>query len=219
VVKAIEEIIPTPEIDETEEFQFLVARSFDVNKPGTKIDNLIGGVIGGSVLKGKVELGDRIEIRPGIKREGEYMPLKTKVESISQGNIFKEEGRPGGLIGLGTNLDPALTKGDALIGNLVGKEGSLPPLIDEVELEVHLFDRVIGTEEMIEVHELKHGEKLLIVVGTEKISGTVSKILKNSYIIKLNPPVCIPDSEDIIFAISRIINRRYRLIGYGIRVN
>lgn len=219
VVKAIEEIIPTPEVDETEEFQFLVARSFDVNKPGTIIDNLVGGVIGGSVLKGKVEVGDRIEIRPGIKREGEYMPLKTNVESISQGNIFKEEGRPGGLIGLGTNLDPALTKGDALIGNLVGKEGSLPPLIDEVELEVHLFDRVIGTEEMIEVHELKHGEKLLIVVGTEKISGTVKKILKNSYIIKLNPPVCIPESEDIIFAISRIINRRYRLIGYGIRIN
>ena len=219
VVKAIQEVIPTPEMDETQEFQFLVARSFDVNKPGTQIKDLIGGVIGGSVLKGKVEIGDEIEVKPGIKRNDTYVPLKTKVESISQGNIFKDVGKPGGLIGLGTNLDPALTKGDALIGNLVGRVGTLPDLIDEVELEVHLFDKVIGTEELIEVHELKHGEKLLIVVGTEKISGQVSKILKNSYIIKLNPPVCIPDSEDIIFAISRIINRRYRLIGYGMRVN
>ncbi|TFG00360.1 MAG: translation initiation factor IF-2 subunit gamma [Promethearchaeota archaeon] len=218
VVKAIEDIIPTPELDESEEFQFLVARSFDVNKPGTEIDKLIGGVIGGSVLKGKVEIGDNIEIKPGIKSEGKYKTLMTNVVSISQGNVFKKSGTPGGLIGLGTNLDPALTKGDALIGNLVGREDTLPELIEETELEVHLFDRVIGTEEMIEVHELKHGEKLLIVVGTEKISGVVSKILKNSYIIKLNPPVCIPDDEDIIFAISRIINRRYRLIGYGIRV-
>ncbi len=217
VVKAIEEIILTPELDETENFQFLVARSFDVNRPGTEISKLIGGVIGGSVLKGKVEVRDKIEIRPGLKIEGEYKPIKTTVESVSQGNIFKDVGKPGGLIGLGTNLDPALTKGDALIGNLVGKVGTLPDLIEEVELEVQLLERVIGTEEMIEVHELKHGEKLLIVVGTEKISGTVKKILKNSYIIKLNPPVCIPD--DFIFAISRIINRRYRLIGYGMRVD
>ncbi|MBD3213313.1 MAG: translation initiation factor IF-2 subunit gamma [Candidatus Lokiarchaeota archaeon] len=217
VVSAFEEFIPTPELDETEDFEFLIARSFDVNKPGTDITQLIGGVIGGSVLKGKVKVGDEIEIRPGLKRKDGYVPITSEVVSISQGSVFLEEGKPGGLIGLGTKLDPALTKGDALIGNLVGKPNTLPPVLNEVELEVHLLDRVIGTEEMIKVHELKHGERLLMVVGTERCAGTVKKILKDTYIIELNPPICVP--RNFIFAISRIINRRYRLIGYGLRVD
>ena len=70
---------------------------------------------------------------------------------------------------------------------------------------------------MIKVHDLKHNEKLLLVVGTEKTGGIVTKILKNSVIIKLNPPIC--PAENFIYAISRIINRRYRLIGFGTSFN
>ncbi|TXT62803.1 MAG: Translation initiation factor 2 subunit gamma [Promethearchaeota archaeon] len=217
VLKAIQEIIPTPEFDESQDFEFLVARSFDVNRPGTEISKLVGGVIGGQVLRGKIKVGQEIEISPGLKIKGQYTPIKSRVISISQGSNFLEEARPGGLIGLGTTLDPALTKGDALIGHLVGFPGTLPELMDEVELNVHLLDRVIGAEEYIEVHDLKHGERLLIVVGTERTLGTVSKILKKTYKIHLNPPICIP--KDFIFAISRIINRRYRLIGYGLIAN
>jgi translation initiation factor 2 subunit 3 len=213
VVRAFEEIIPTPTFNETEEFQFLIARSFDINRPGKEIEDLKGGVIGGSVLKGKINVGDNIEIRPGIHAKDEYVPIKSIVVSISQGSNYFDSAKPGGLIGLGTKLDPALTKGDHLIGQLVGNPGNLPNIITEVELKVHLLERVIGTETKIKVTELKHNEKLLLVVGTEKTAGTVTKILKNSFILKLNPPICIP--QDFVFAISRIINRRYRLIGYG----
>jgi translation initiation factor 2 subunit 3 len=217
VIRGFEKIIPTPKLDEEENFQFLIARSFDINKPGTTIANLKGGVIGGSVLKGKISVGEIVEIRPGLRIKDSYKPIRSEVVSISQGKNFMKTAKPGGLIGLGTKLDPALTKGDALIGHLVGKPDSLPEVIKEVELDVHLLDRVIGTEDQIKVHELKHNERLLIVIGTEKAAGTVIKILKDSYIIKLNPPICPP--EGFIFAISRIINRRYRLIGYGLRVN
>ena len=96
---------------------------------------------------------------------------------------------------------------------MCGKPGTLPDILDEIELEVNLLERVIGSEVQIKVQPLKHNEKLLLVVGTEKTAGLVTKILKNSYVIKLTPPICPP--EDFIFAISRIINRRYRLIGYG----
>lgn len=216
VVRAFEEFIPSPKRDENEDFIFLIARSFDINKPGREIEELKGGVIGGSVLKGKITIGEEIEIRPGIRTKMGYTPLRTTVVSISQGRNMLKEAHPGGLIGLGTKLDPALTKGDSLIGNLVGRPNTLPDVLDEVTLEVHLLDRVIGTEEMIKVHELKHNERLLLVVGTEKTAGIVTKILKDRYVIKLNPPICVPD--DFIFAISRIINRRYRLIGYGLRV-
>ncbi|MFX1343855.1 MAG: translation initiation factor IF-2 subunit gamma [Promethearchaeota archaeon] len=217
VLRAFEEIIPTPEFNEEEDFQFLIARSFDINRPGKAIIDLKGGVIGGSVLKGKINIGDQIEIKPGIRIKDEYIPIKSTVVSISQGSNFLKTAKPGGLIGLGTKLDPTLTKGDHLIGHLVGGPGTLPDILAEVELEVHLLDRVIGSEVQMKVQPLKHGEKLLLVVGTEKTGGTVTKILKNSTIIKLNPPICPP--ENFIYAISRIINRRYRLIGYGEEMN
>ncbi|MFX1325842.1 MAG: translation initiation factor IF-2 subunit gamma [Promethearchaeota archaeon] len=217
VIKAFEEVIPTPQFNQDELFQFLIARSFDINRPGKDIADLKGGVIGGSVLKGKINIGDTIEIRPGIRYKDEYIPLKSEIISISQGNTQLHDAKPGGLIGLGTRLDPALTKGDHLIGHLVGKPGTLPKIIDEVELKVSLLDRVIGSEVQMKVQPLKHGEKLLLVVGTEKTAGTVTKILKNSVIIKLTPPICPP--ENFIYAISRIINRRYRLIGYGEEIN
>ncbi|MFW9896561.1 MAG: translation initiation factor IF-2 subunit gamma [Candidatus Thorarchaeota archaeon] len=217
VIRGFEEIIPTPTFNEEEAFQFLIARSFDINRPGKEIIDLKGGVIGGSVLKGNIEIGSEIEIKPGIRVKEDYIPIKSKVVSISQGNKQLQIAKPGGLIGLGTNLDPALTKGDHLIGHLVGKPGTLPEILKEVELKVNLLDRVIGSEMQMKVQPLKHGEKLLLVVGTEKSGGTVIKILKNSTIIKLTPPICPP--ENFIYAISRIINRRYRLIGYGEEVN
>ncbi|MFX1392021.1 MAG: translation initiation factor IF-2 subunit gamma [Promethearchaeota archaeon] len=217
VLRGFEELIPSPKLDEEEEFQFLVARSFDINRPGSEIENLRGGVIGGSVLKGKINIGDKIEIRPGLHIKDNYMPIRSTVVSISQGRNLLEDAKPGGLIGLGTKLDPSLTKGDSLIGHLVGRPGKLPEVLDEVELEVTLLDRVIGSENMIKVTDLKHNERLLLVVGTEKTGGLVTKILKNTIIIKLNPPIC--PAENFIYAISRIINRRYRLIGYGVNVN
>jgi translation initiation factor 2 subunit 3 len=216
VIKAFEEIIPTPDLTEGD-FQFLIARSFDINRPGKKIEDLKGGVIGGSVLKGKIEVGEEIEIRPGLRGKENYIPIKSKVVSISQGNNLLQSAKPGGLIGLGTKLDPSLTKGDHLIGHLVGKPDTLPDVLHEIELKIHLLDRVIGSEQMLRVHALKHNEKLLLVVGTEKTGGIITKILKDSVILRLNPPICPP--EDFIYAISRIINRRYRLIGYGERVN
>ncbi len=217
VVRAFEEIIPTPELNEKEEFQFLIARSFDINRPGSEIENLKGGVVGGSVLKGKITVGDEIEIRPGLREKDQYRPLKSTVVSISQGRNLLEEAKPGGLIGIGTKLDPSLTKGDALIGHLVGRPGNLPEILSEIELKVNLLDRVIGSENQIKVSPLKHNEKLLLVVGTHKGGGVVTKILKNSVIIKLTPVICL--AKNSIFAVSRTINRRYRLIGYGMKVN
>ncbi len=216
ILRAFEEIIPSPKRREGD-FQFLIARSFDINRPGKDINDLKGGVIGGSVLKGDIDVGSQIEIKPGLRIKDKYIPLKSTVVSISQGSNLLDNAKPGGLIGLGTKLDPALTKGDHLIGHLVGKPGTLPDVLDEVELKINLLDRVIGSEQMLRVHSVKHNEKLLLVVGTEKTGGTVTKLLKNTVILKLNPPICPP--ENFIFAISRIINRRYRLIGYGESVN
>merc|ERR1712225_11909 len=66
VNEAIVNTIPVPLRDFTQDPQMIVIRSFDVNKPGAEIEELKGGVAGGSILHGVVKLGDEIEIRPGI---------------------------------------------------------------------------------------------------------------------------------------------------------
>ncbi|KAJ1339349.1 eukaryotic translation initiation factor 2 subunit 3 [Batrachochytrium salamandrivorans] len=39
---------------------------FDVNKPGSEVVDLKGGVAGGSILRGVLKIGDEIEVRPGV---------------------------------------------------------------------------------------------------------------------------------------------------------
>ena len=63
LLNAIETIIPTPKRDETKPPLMYIVRSFDVNKPGTTIDTLEGGIIGGTIAQGKFTVGEEIEIR------------------------------------------------------------------------------------------------------------------------------------------------------------
>merc|ERR1719460_1087580 len=58
--------IPVPVRDFISKPRLIVIRSFDVNKPGETVNNLKGGVAGGSILQGVLKIGDEIEIRPGI---------------------------------------------------------------------------------------------------------------------------------------------------------
>lgn len=38
--------------------KLIIIRSFDINKPGTSIENLSGGVVGGCILEGVLKIGD-----------------------------------------------------------------------------------------------------------------------------------------------------------------
>lgn len=216
VVSAIEEFIPSPDLDDESEFLFNVARSFDVNRPGTEIQELMGGVIGGSIISGIINVGDDIEIRPGIKdaESGKFLPVVTKVVSIFEGSHSLQSARPGGLIAFGTQLDPATTRTDQLIGSVAGEQGTLPDVKTTVQIEAHLLDTVLGAEEEIKVNPIKLNELLMIVIGTSLTAGVVTKIgKKNVVTLKLKRPICAIDGS--ITAISRRINNRFRLIGYG----
>ena len=217
LVEAIDKEIISPELDdEDDDFLFQVARSFDVNKPGTPIDNLNGGVIGGSIISGNIKIGDEIEIRPGIRdsETGKFHPIITKVSTIYEGSNSLETARPGGLIAIGTNLDPANTRTDQLIGNVSGTPGTLPDVKDKVDIEVHLLDKVLGSEEEITVDPVKPDEMLMIVTGTSLSAGNVSKIGKKNLVsLDLRRPICAIGGS--IVAISRKIKNRFRLIGYG----
>ncbi|NIR87014.1 translation initiation factor IF-2 subunit gamma [Candidatus Bathyarchaeota archaeon] len=218
VLQAVEERIPTPKRDPTKSPRMHVVRSFDVNKPGTPAEKLTGGVIGGTIIQGVFNAEDEIEIRPGVRveRHGKtfYEPLFSKIVSLRAGGRSVKEARCGGLVGVGTLLDPSLTKADGLIGNLVGKPDMLPPTLYEVVLDINLFERAVGTKELIEVDRIRMGERLLLDVGTAITLGSVVSVKGEAATLQLGRPICA--KENFRAAISRKIAGRWRLIGYGI---
>lgn len=54
--------IPVPVRDFASEPHLIVIRSFDVNKPGCEVNDLKGGVAGGSILRGVLKVGQEIEV-------------------------------------------------------------------------------------------------------------------------------------------------------------
>jgi translation initiation factor 2 subunit 3 len=218
LLNAIEDIIPTPERDETKPPLMYVVRSFDINKPGTTIDKLEGGVIGGTIFQGKFAVGEEVELRPGLAMEkegkGVYNPLLTEIVSLQAGGKNVTEARCGGLVGVGTLLDPSYSKADGLIGNIVGKTGTLPPTLTELAMETHVLERAVGTKELLQIEELSMNETLLLHVGAAITVGKVTSIRKNLTVVKLTRPICVQTGSRV--ALSRKIAGRWRLIGYGI---
>lgn len=211
----IEKIIPSVDYGEamSKEPKMLIARSFDINKPGYSPKKIVGGTIGGSIVSGVLKIGDEIEIRPGYRNGSKYSPLKTKIVGLQKAFMNLEEAGPGGLLGVMTELDPSLTKSDLLVGNVVGLPGKLPESKDEIEFDVHLMKRVVGSEEMGDVRPLKVGESLMVNVGTARSVGSIESV-KKVVKLKLKLPLCVEKKERI--AISRQVSGRWRLIGYGI---
>ncbi|MFB6243267.1 MAG: translation initiation factor IF-2 subunit gamma, partial [Halobaculum sp.] len=214
LIQTVEEEIPTPERDETLSPRMLVARSFDINRPGTTHEDLVGGVVGGSLAQGTLEAGDELELRPGREVEeggrSTYEPIHTTVRSLQAGNQPVEEVGPGGLLGVGTGLDPSLTKGDALAGQVAGEPGTLPPTIDSFEMDVELLDRVVGEGA---VDEISTGEPLMLTVGTSTTVGSVTSARSGECEVQLKRPVCAEEGAKI--AINRRMGARWRLIGVG----
>jgi translation initiation factor 2 subunit 3 len=214
VIEAIQRFIPTPEREVGKPLRMLVARSFDVNRPGTGLDELKGGVLGGAIIQGEVKLREEIEIRPGAYIKEKYEPLFTTVVGLQKAGKDLEVAGPGGLLGVMTELDPALTKADAMVGNVVGLPGKLPPVTDALRLDVKLLERVVGTKEFGKVEPIKLNETLMINVGTARSVGKVSYLKRDEVELKLKIPVCVEVGQRV--AISRQVLGRWRLIGVGI---
>ena len=218
LIQAVEEHIPTPKRDLSKPARVYVARSFDVNHPGAKPENLVGGVMGGSLAQGKLRVGEKIEIRPGVQvtQAGKtfWQYLNSEIASLQAGGEFVNEAVPGGLLGVGTKLDPSLMKSDRLAGAVAGVPDALPQIMESLKLEVHLMKRVVGTAEELEVKPLVTGEPLMINVGTTTTVGMVTSARGNVIETRLKLPVCADKGARA--AISRRIGGRWRLIGYGV---
>ena len=212
LIEAIQETITTPQRDEKAEPVFYIARSFDINPPGTAIDGLQGGVIGGSLVSGVLRVGDTIDIRPGALVEKKWTTLTSTVHSIMQAGE-RQEARPGGLVALQTGLDPSFVKGDLLAGNIGGRAGKLPDVASKLSVRYHLFDHVIGVGGNAKVKPLKTGDALMLTVAIAKTVGIIESARQDVIEIGLKLPVCANKGNTV--SLSMQVGGRWHLVGWG----
>ena len=192
------------------------------------MEKLKGGVAGGSILQGVLRVGDEIEVRPGIlSKDSEgfmtIQPIYSKITSLCAEQNDLKYAVPGGLIGVGTKIDPTLTRGDNLLGQVLGLRGHLPEVFTEVEISFYLLKRLLGVKtaeggKQAKVVKLTKGEHLMVNIGSTAAGGKVLAVKKNDNDeelakIQLTQPVCTQAGEKI--AISRRVDKLWRLIGWG----
>ncbi len=218
LLQAIQNGMPNPERDDGKEPLMLVARSFDVNRPGLDYAGIVGGVLGGALKRGSLKVGDEVELRPGrfIEKHGKdiWQPVTTTVTKLKCGSTDVEEVFSGGSIGVMTGLDPSITKSDAFSGNILGTPGKLPPVWNALDLEIHLLERVVGARDELVVEPIKLNESLMLNVNSAATVGIVTALKKGGMSCSLRIPVCAEKGARV--TVSRLLGSRWRLIGYGI---
>lgn len=217
IIYFIEELFKTPERNISLEPMMFVARSFDINKPGSSPEKIVGGILGGVLKQGKLKVGEEIEIIPGYETEQKnkkiWVPLTTKIAKLVTGGEEVSEVLPGGSFAVQTTLDPSVVKSDKLVGSVVGYSGKLPPVWYELKLKVNLLERVVGAKDKLVVEPIKLGEMLMLNVYSSATVGTVRELGKNEVTCILKKPVVADKTARV--TISRMLGQRWRLIGWG----
>lgn len=218
LLQAIVENIPVPEKNKDADPIMFVARSFDINRPGAGFSGMVGGIMGGTLKQGSLRAGDEAELRPGlaVEKKGKFIwqPILTKISALKAGGAEVPEVMPGGSIGVLTTLDPGIVKADAFAGNILGKPGKLPPVWNDLVLEIHLLERVVGAKDDLVVEPLKLKENLMLNVNSAATVGMITSLKKNQMSCALKIPVCAEKGGRV--TISRLLGSRWRLIGFGI---
>ncbi|KAN0053375.1 hypothetical protein ACTA71_009825 [Dictyostelium dimigraforme] len=214
--------IPIPVRDFTSDPRMIVIRSFDVNKPGSRVDEIKGGVAGGSILKGVLKIGDEIEVRPGVitkELDGKIKcsPIFSRIISLFAEENELQYAVPGGLIGVGTKIDPTLCRADRLVGQVLGSVGKLPEIFVALEVNFFLLRRLLGVksdgDKQSKVKKLSKEDTLMVNIGSTSTGCRVVAVKHDLAKLQLLTPVCSQEGEKI--ALSRRVDKNWRLIGWG----
>jgi translation initiation factor 2 subunit 3 len=120
-----------------------------------------------------------------------------------------EEAHPGGLIAVGTSLDPSLSKADSFVGSVIGRKGEVPEPTDVVSVKYHLLERADAAQNM----PLREAEPVVVNVHTSTGVGIIAKLGKGVATIKLKKPTVV--YPDMHVALSRKVGQRWRLSAWG----
>ena len=209
--------IPVPVRNFTAPPNMIVIRSFDVNKPGSEVEDIQGGVAGGSILQGVLRLGQEIEVRPGIVAKDaqgriKCTPIFSRIVSLFAEQNPLQYAVPGGLIGVGTTVDPTLTRADRLVGQVLGQVGALPQVFMELEVNFFLLRRLLGVrtsgeEKQGKVAKLAKAEVLMLNIGSMCTGARVVAVKADLAKLQLTSPVCTAAGEKV--ALSRRVEKHW----------
>lgn len=146
---------------------FNITRSFDINKPGTNWKDINGGIIGGSLVCGTLNINDKITIYPGI----DNTPITTEIISIKSETTELDKIDTPGLVGIGTDIEPYYCKNDYLKGNFVAKEDDIIKS-KKIKIKNYLEDIIIDW--VPKVNEL-----IKIIVNSNYYNCKIINIKKN----------------------------------------
>ncbi|MFH0835704.1 MAG: translation initiation factor IF-2 subunit gamma [Candidatus Micrarchaeota archaeon] len=209
LIQALEETIPTPKRDLDSPLRMFVARSFDINKPGTDIGKIGGGVIGGSIVQGRLRRNDNVVLLPGAWIQGKgkehYQEVHTVVNDIHAGTEKVDDAIPGGLVAASTEIDPSLAKSDSLVGNVLAAENSGAEVSYTLDLQMTPMPRLI--EKFPE--NIIPNEPLVLGVGTATTVGAAVPGKKGRVRLDLKKPVFVNKNQKI--AVLRRAGVRWRL--------
>ena len=172
-------------------FKMIINRSFNTNKQNININEIQGGVVGGIVIYGKININDKIKILPGYYTSSGYKPIYCTVLSINTSKISLDSAISGGLIGIQLDIDPSLTMEDKLIGNIIVKS---------TEENIKVYNK-IAIQNYIEDSKAKKdfvvGEKVSLNINSNNILSEIVKISDTLIGFALDSPVCV-EKDDIV---------------------
>ena len=73
-------------------------------------------------------------------------PIFSRIMSLYAEENELQYAVPGGLIGVGTKIDPTLTRADRLVGQVLGLRDHLPEVFTEIEVSYYLLRRLLGVK-------------------------------------------------------------------------
>lgn len=173
-------------------------RSFDINRPGPFTADsppLAGAVVGGNIEQGVLVVGDILELRPGVVVDGVAHPLRTRVCGMRCDTTELEIAIPGSLIAIATDMDPSLGIANGLVGQRVGMPGTLPPIVESLDLR---FRRLKRDEHSFGRHHTNDRVRVCSNVAT--VLGTIVHLpekTKGCVRVKLDAPLCVGVGENV----------------------
>lgn len=190
---------------------FRTSRSFDINKPGSDWMEMNGGVVGGTLFSGMLKVGDTIEIRPGQVSKSKdkivCQPFITTIKSIRTDTTELEHIIPGGLIGIGTELDPFYCKNNNMCGNVVGYPGHMPNVYNNININGNIVT-TFGAN-----WQPKKNDMVELSIGTKMCDAKLLNYKNGVFNFELTKPVCIEDNMMIV--ICKKIDKILKIVGKG----
>jgi translation initiation factor 2 subunit 3 len=204
-----------PVISEKEKMSsvFSISRSFDINRCGINPLKMKGGVVGGSVISGKLAIGDKVIISPGQikfdKSKNKWLnkPFESTIISLKSENDSLCDIGCGGLTAVGLNIDPFFTQNDRLKGQV------LHILKDDVTTKSNISCDVITLEGNI----IKKGDVFTLQVGCSNVQGKVSNISGSKVDFELNKLVVIYEGIKVLISVKS--DKMIELVGVGNIIN